>query len=678
MSTNPFFERSSLEYELPPFSQITHEHYREGFDVGMARHLEEIAAITAQSDVTFENTIVALEKSGGILNRTSLVFFNVNWSDGTPEIQAIDEEYSAKLAAHNDAIMLNPELFKRIRTLFENRSDLGLDAESTRLLEKYYEDFVHAGADLTENKRARLREINESLARLETQFGKLLLADTNDLALTITDESHLEGLDVSQIASARSAAQSRGIEDGWVIPMVNFTGHPLLAHLSRRELRQEIMERSLSRGGRSNENSTSATLLEMAALRIERAKLFGFTTHAEYVLSRQTAKNPENVHRMLRNIAPRALRNAMNEAEMIRKTAESNGFRGELQSWDWSYFAEQVRIAEYAIDTEELKPYFELERVLKDGVFFAAGKLFGLTFHERTDLTTYHPEARAFEVLNEDGSKRALFIADFYARPTKRGGAWMNSLVDQNSLLNQKPVVVNNLNIPKPAPGEPTFLTLDELRTLFHEFGHALHGMLSSVTYPRFSGTSVERDYVEFPSQVNEMWIYWPEVLSNYAYHFETGEPLARDVIERLESANTFEQGYKTLSYLAAAVIDLAWHELDNAPRSIDISDFESKVLRDYGLHFDLVPTRYRSNYFSHIFAGGYSAGYYGYIWSEVLDADTVEWFKENGGLTRANGEHFENSLLGRGGSRDSMEMFRQFRGRDASPEPLLSRRGLL
>ena len=434
------------------------------------------------------------------------------------------------------------------------------------------------------------------------------------------------------------------------------------------------MKNSLIKGNRNNTNDTKKILVEMSKLRAQRAKLFGLNSHAEWVMQTNTAKHPDNVHKMLRQIAPAAVKNAKAEAADLQKII---GSEFELQSWDWALYTEKVRKEKHNVDTAAMRPYFELEKVLADGVFFAANKLFGISFKERKDLVTYHPEARAFEVFNEDGSKLGLYIADFYTRDSKRGGAWMNSLVNQNFLFNQLPVVVNNLNIPKPPIGQPTLLTFDEITTLFHEFGHALHGMLSQVKYLRTSGTSVERDFVEFPSQVNEMWILWPEVVANYAYHYQTGEGLPQALIDNLQNSTTFNEGHATTSYLQAAILDLAWHEISDQDEITDVVAFEDSAIADYGLNYPPVPTRYRSTYFSHIFGGGYSAGYYGYIWSEILDAETVEWFKENGGLTRANGEHFRNQLLGRGGSIDSMQMFKNFRGREATIEPLLKRRGL-
>ena len=675
MSLNPFLEPSELEYQLPPFERIRDEHYLPGFYAGIAAQKAEIDFINSQPEVTFENTIVALEKSGQILTRVANVFYNKSSSDTSDVIDAIEAEIAPKLAAHADSIKLDPTLFSRIKTLVTKSN--ALNPEDSWVLKKYYEDFLQAGADLDPEKRERVKEINEELSTLETKFAKNLLADTNDLAVMVDDEKELEGLSPNQIAACKAAAEARGHADKWLIGMVNFSGHPLLGSLSNRALREEIMKNSLRKGARANANDTRDILLRMVELRLERAKLFGMKSHAEYVLSQQTAGSANNVHSMLRKIAPAAASNAKKEGEDIQRLINKNGSHP-LESWDWDYYTEKVRLEKYDLDTSKMKPYFELERVLHDGVFFAAGKLFGMKFRERSDLRGYHPEARVFEVFNEDGSAIGLYVADFYTRDSKRGGAWMNSLVDQNTLMNQKPVVVNNLNIPKPPNGEPTLLTYDETTTLFHEFGHAIHGLLSNVKYPRVAGTSVQRDFVEFPSQVNEMWILWPEVLDNYARHFETGERLPQAWVDKLNESSTFNEGHATTSYLAAAVLDLAWHSLENMDGITSVEDFEAKAIKDYGLDYHPVPTRYRSTYFSHIFAGGYSSGYYGYIWSEVLDADTVEWFKENGGLTRANGDHFRKSLLSRGGSLDSMQMFRDFRGRDAVIEPLLRRRGLI
>ena len=673
-TSNPFAQRSTLDFELPPFALIREEHYLPAFYAGCEEQIAEVEAILTSGEPTFENTLVALEKSGQTLMRMLNVFYNKSSSDTNDAIDAIEEEIAPKLAAHSDAIRLNPALFSRIKSIYDKRASLNLNEEDLNLVEKYHTDFLHAGAHLTEEQRDALKVLNEKLSMLETQFSKNVLADTNDLAVIVDDVAELDGLSTNEIAACAAAAKDRGLEGKYLIGAVNFSGNPLLASLTNRGLRQRVMEASLDKANRNNSNDTKAILREMATLRAQRAKLFGLKSHAEWVLQTNTAKKPENVHAMLRQIAPAAVRNATAEAADLQKMI---GDEFELQSWDWDLYTEKVRLAKYDIDTAAMRPYFELERVLRDGIFFAANKLFGISFVERKDLVTYHPEARAFEVLNEDGSKLGLFIGDFYTRDSKRGGAWMNNLVDQNHLFGQLPVVVNNLNIPKPPAGEPTLLTFSEITTLFHEFGHALHGLLSQVKYIRTSGTSVERDFVEFPSQVNEMWILWPEVVNNYALHHETGERLPQELIDRLKSAETFNEGQATTSYLAAAILDLAWHELEEGQVVEDVIAFEKKAIEGYGLDFAPVPTRYRSTYFSHIFAGGYSAGYYGYIWSEILDAESVDWFKENGGLTRTNGEHFRSQLLGRGGSIDSMQMFKNFRGREATIAPLLKRRGL-
>ncbi len=675
---NPFANRSDLPYELPPFDLIRDEHYLPAFYAGCEEQLAEVNAILESGAPTFENTIVALEKSGRMLFRVLSVFYNKSSADTNEAIDKIEEELAPKLSAHSDAINLNAELFARIEHVHASRHSLELDAESLWLIERYYRDFVHAGAKLGPSDREELKSLNEKLSKLGTKFSQNLLNDTNDLAVLVEDVSELDGLEPGQIDAAAAAAESRGHKGKWLITMVNFTGNPALASLTNRDLRERIMKASLSKGGRANDNDNRALLLEMVKLRAKRAHLMGFKSHAEYVLSDQTAGHPDRVHEMLRKIAPAAVTNARSEGAAIQEMIDGENGNFELASWDWSLYTERVRLAKYNVDTAKFKPYFELERVLNDGVFWAATKLFGITFKPRSDLKAYHPEARVWEVNNEDGSALGLYIGDFYTRDSKRGGAWMSAFVEQNHLLGQLPVVFNNMNVPKPSEGTPTLLTFDETATLFHEFGHALHGLLSNVTYPRFSGTSVERDFVEFPSQVNEMWMLWPEVLANYAKHHETGEALPLEWVENLNRAETFNQGFETTSYLAAAVLDLAWHSLTVEDHVDDVESFEAGAIAGYGLDYAPVHTRYRSTYFSHIFDGGYSAGYYGYIWSEVLDADTVDWFRANGGLTRSNGQRFRDSLLSRGGSTDSLGMFKTFTGHEAAIEPLLKRRGLI
>ena len=675
MKLNPFLAKSVLEYELPPFASISEEDYLPAFYAGMDEQLAEVEKITSQAEVTFENTLVALEASGGILSRVAAVFYNKSSSDTNEAIDKIEAEIAPKLAAHSDKIKLDQRLFARITHLVD--SGLDLSSEDAWLLKRYHRDFLHAGAGLSDSQREEIKKINEELSTLQTEFSKKVLSETNDLAVFVDDINELDGLSENQIKACKAAAEARGIQGKYMIGAVNFTGHPLLRSLKNRELRKKVMQASLSKGLRGNDFDTREVLLKMVKLRAKRAEIFGNENHAQYSLSEQTAGSPENVHAMLRKIAPAALANAKAEGRDLERLAKLDGIE-KLESWDWDYYTEKVRAEKYDLDTALMKPYFELESVLFKGVFFSAGKLYGMSFKERPDLVTYHPEARAFEVFNEDGSKIGLYIADFYTRDSKRGGAWMNSLVKQSHLLNQLPVVVNNLNIPKPPEGEVTLLTLDETTTLFHEFGHAIHGLLSNVKYPRFSGTAVQRDFVEFPSQVNEMWILDPQIVDNYARHHESGERLPQSWIDKLEESSTFNEGHATTSYMAAAILDLAWHSLSSDEVISDVEKFEAEAIESYGLAYDCVPTRYRSSYFSHIFAGGYSAGYYGYIWAEVFDADTGEWFKENGGLTRKNGDHLRGKLMSQGGSIDSLEMFRNFRGRDAVIEPLLKRRGLV
>ncbi|MEK9987473.1 MAG: M3 family metallopeptidase [Aquiluna sp.] len=675
--TNPLLQLSTLEYELPNFSELKDEHYLPAFEAATRAHLAEIEEIVSQPEVNFENTLVALESSGQLLTAMMYVFYNKTASDTNEEIQGLEAIIFPRFSAHQDSIQLDPRLFSRLKSLEEQRAngEISLDAESDWLLTKYLEDFRHAGAELADEQRKRVAEINERLAGLEAEFDKRLLTDSNDLAINLPDSKRLEGLSETEIESCKQAAETRN-QTGYTIPLLNYSGHPMLATLEDRELRREILERTLSRGSRGNDNDTSEIVREALDLRREKAKLFGYENYSQYVTSKQTAKSPERIHEVLRRIAPIAKRNAEAEAGELQKLMQREQPGEELKAWDWDRYTEQLRAEKYSVDTSVLKPYFELKRVLEHGVFFAAGELYGLRFEPRTDLIGYHPDNWIYEVFFEDGSGCGLYIFDPYARPSKSGGAWMNNLVDQSRLLGKLPIVVNNMNIPKPAAGSPALMTFDEVNTLFHEFGHTLHGLLSNVQYPRFSGTNVERDFVEFPSQVNEMWMLWPEVLENYAAHYETDEKLDPIWIDKIQATEAFNQGFETTHYLQAAILDLALHESETTPE--DLVVFEREAIAAYGLEFHPVPTRYRTNYFAHIFAGGYSSGYYGYIWSEVLDAESVNWFKERGGLNRANGQIFAESLLSRGGSHDSMDLVRSFLGHEPTVEPLLKRRGLL
>ena len=671
--TNPFFEPSTLPYGMPPFAEIRDEHYRPAFEKGMADQLEEIAAITASAELpTFDNTMLPLERSGQLLDRVATVFYNKSSADSTNFTNELEEEIAPLLAAHSDAIRLDSQLYWRITTIHDQLDQLGLDAESRYLVERYYVEYTVAGAGLNEAEKARLRDYNQHLSTLTTRFEKNLLADTNDLAVVIDDVSELDGLGAGEVSAAAEAAKDRGLEGKYLITLVLPTGHPFLSSLTNRQVRERIMAASRARGNRGGDWDNSELVLEITRLRAERAELLGFESHAAWVIADETAKNPGNVAAMLNRLAIPAAKNAREEQADLEALAGHP-----IEAHDWAYYSEKVRQAKYDVDESAMRPYFEAERVLQDGVFFAATKLYGITFTERPDIAAYHPDVRVFEVKNDDGSPVGLYTLDLYTRDSKRGGAWMNSLISQSTLLDHPVVVTNNLNVPKPAAGEPTLLTYDEVNTFFHEFGHALHGLFARVTYPKFAGTNTYRDFVEFPSQVNEMWMLWPEVLANYAVHHVTGEPMPQEFVDKIQASSAFNEGFATSEYLAAALLDQAWHALGSDAAITDVAAFEAEALRAAGLDNPAVPTRYSSTYFAHTFSGGYDAGYYSYIWSEVLDADTVEWFKENGGLTRANGDRFRQRLLGVGGSKDPLEAFRDFRGRDADIQPLLDRRGL-
>jgi peptidyl-dipeptidase Dcp len=677
---NPLLAPTSLPYELPPYRDIRPEHYLPAFDAAFAEHRDEVGSITrVRSMPTFDNTLEPLERSGALLDRVARTFYTVSSADATDEIQRIEEELAPLMSAHADAIQLDSALYRRIKTIHDQLDDLDLSPEQRYLVERRYREMTHAGAALDDEAKARLTDFNSRLSVLTTTFEKNLLADTNDLAVVFDDVAELDGLTAGEISAAAQAAADRGLDGRHVVTLTLFTGHPYLSSLTNRESRRRLLDASRSRGARGNEHDNRGVLREIVRLRSERAALLGFDTHAAYITSDETAGSPEAVHALLRRLAAPAADNARREQAALQEIVDADGDAFALEAHDWAFYTERVRAARYDLDRAALRPWFEAERVLHDGVFEAAHRLYGVSFVERPDLTAYHPDARVFEVFDEDGSAVGLFILDLYTRDTKRGGAWMNSIVDQSALRGGRPVVVNNLNVPKPAEGTRTLLTLDEVTTLFHEFGHALHGLFATVTYPHFAGTAVFRDFVEFPSQVNEMWIYWPEILAGYARHVETGEPLPTEVVEKLHASESFNQGFATSEYLAAAWLDQAWHSLApaQADAEINVAAFEAAALADIGLANPAVPTRYSSTYFAHVFSGGYSAGYYSYIWSEVLDADTVEWFHENGGLTRGNGDRFRERLLGVGGSKDPLEAYRDFRGRDADIQPLLKRRGL-
>jgi peptidyl-dipeptidase Dcp len=677
-SSNPLLVQSSLPYQFPPFDRIKNEHFAPALESGMAEALKEVIEIASRPESpSFENTVVALERSGQLLARVHRVFSNLAGAHTNPDIQKTEKEMAPKLAAHRDAILLNPRLFARIQALHEKRDDLGLDPESKRLLERYYLDFVRAGAKLSEADKEKLRAFNTELATLSTAFSQSVLKEVNASSILVDDASALKGLSEDALKAAAAAAQADGHDGKFVLRLQNTTGQPSLTSLENRATRQKLFEASIARGNRGGEFDSRTSVARMARLRSERAALLGYENHAAYQLEEQTAKTVAAVNKLLAELAPPAVANARREAADMQALIDREGGNFQLAPWDWAFYSEKVRRQRYAFDESELRPYFEISRVLKDGVFYAAGKLYGLSFRERNDLPIYQEDVRIFEVSDADGQPLALLIADFYARSSKRGGAWMNAYVPQAGLFGTKPVVANHQNVPKPPAGQPTLLTWDEVRTMFHEFGHALHGMFSAVRYPRFSGTTVPRDFVEYPSQVNEMWASWPEVLKNYARHHQTGEPISTKLFEKVLAAEKFNQGFATTEYLAASLLDQAWHQLKPNEVPAAVVEFEAAALKKAGVAFAPVPPRYRSTYFSHAFSGGYSAGYYSYIWSEVLDADSVEWFKQNGGLTRANGDHFRRTLLSRGGSQEAMTMFRNFRGANPDIRPLLKRRGL-
>ncbi|WP_299086867.1 M3 family metallopeptidase [uncultured Microbacterium sp.] len=679
-SSNPLLAPSTLPYGLPDYREIAPEHYLPAFEAAFAEHRAEIAAITrVRSMPTFENTMVPLERAGDLLGRVARTFYTVSSADATAPIQEIDETLAPLMSAHHDAIGLDGALYWRIKTLHDHLDAADLAPEDRYLVERHYREMTHAGAGLDDEQKATLTDLNQRLSILTTTFEKNLLADTNDLAVVFDTADELDGLTAGELSAAAQNAADRGLPGRYVVTLTLFTGHPYLSTLTRRESRERLLTASRSRGSRGNENDNREVLRTIVRLRAERAALLGFDSHAAYITSDETAGSPEAVHTLLRRLAIPAARNAAREQIALQAIVDAEDTPFTLEAHDWAFYTEKVREAEYDLDRTALRPWFEAERVLQDGVFRAATELYGVTFTERRDLPGYHPDVRVFELHNADGSALGLFLLDLYTRDSKRGGAWMNSIVSQSRLRGTDPVVVNNLNVPKPAAGQPTLLTLDEVTTLFHEFGHALHGLFAVVTYPHFAGTAVFRDFVEFPSQVNEMWILWPEVLAAYARHVDTGEPLPSSVVDKLRASEAFNQGFATSEYLAASWIDQAWHSLtaEQAASDLDVAEFEAAALVDIGLDNPVVPTRYSSTYFAHVFSGGYSAGYYSYIWSEVLDADTVEWFGENGGLTRENGERFRSRLLGVGGSKDPLEAYRDFRGRDADIAPLLHRRGL-
>ena len=682
-ASNPFAAPSPLPYGLPNYAAIRPEHYLPAIRAGLTEQLVEIEQIAGESaPPTVENVLEAWERSGRLAHRAITVFYNQASADSTPELDAIEEELAPLLAAHHDTIYLDARLHARVEALAARVEvgEVALEPDQEWLLETVRKDFQRSGVHLEDDDKDRLRALNGEISSLEAQFGRTLLAEQNASAVVVEDAARLAGLPEDAVAAARQAAADRGMSEGYVLELQLPTQQEVLASLEDRELRRRVFEASVGRGGRGGEHDTRAIVLRLARLRAERARLLGFDHHADYVAQDSTARSAHAVAEMLDRLAPAAAANARRDAQVLQSALEAELPGERLAPWDWEYVSERVRRERFDVDDALLRPYLELERVVHDGVFAAAHRLYGVTFTERPELIGYHGDVRIFEVREADGTPLGLFVADYFTRASKRGGAWMNNLVDQSHLLDEPPVVVNNLNIPKPPAGQPALLAWDEVITLFHEFGHALHGLFSDVRYPSQSGTEVPRDFVEYPSQVNEMWAWEPQILASYAVHHATGEAIPAAWLERKLASRQWGEGQRTTEYLAAAILDQAWHRLapEEVPTSVDdVEAFEAAALERAGIALDLVPPRYRTTYFNHAFGGGYSAAYYSYIWSEVLDADTVEWFGENGGLERSAGERFRRTLLGRGGSIDPMRAFVELRGREPRIEPLLARRGL-
>jgi len=675
---NPLLSASPLPFQAPPFDKIHDGDFAPAFETGMKEHLADVDKIANDpAPPTFENTIVALEKSGQTLTRVSLVFNALASANTDDQLQKLQEEEAPKLAAHQDAINLNPKLFARIETLYNQRYTLELDPESHRLLEYQYQQFVMAGAKLSDEDKSKLKKLNEEDAALSAKFTNQLLAAAKDGALVVRDKSELEGLTQADLDAAAEAAKSRKLDGAWILALQNTTQQPLLQSLLVRPVREKLFNTSWTRAERGDANDTRATILRLAKLRADKGKLLGQPDFAAWRLQDQMAKTPQRVQKFLDDLTPAATGKAREEAADIQKLIDKQHGGFTLEPWDWNFYSEQVRKARYDVNQSEIKPYFELNRVLEDGVFYAAHELYGLTFKERHDLPVYNPDVRVFEVFDENGSHLALFYCDYFKRDNKNGGAWMDTLVGQSKLLNTQPVVYNVANFTKPAPGQPALLSFEDVTGMFHEFGHALHGMFANQRYPTLSGTAVARDYVEFPSQFNEHWALDPKVLSHYAVHHQTGKPMPAELVEKIKKARTFNQGYAVTELVAAAALDMQWHTL---PADADVKDadqFEAEALKKTHLDLPQVPPRYRSSYFLHIWANGYASGYYAYLWTEMLDDDAFKWFQEHGGLTRQNGQRFRELILSRGNTADYAQMFRDFRGRDPDISAMLEYRGL-
>ena len=678
-ATNPFLAASTLPLLAPDFRVIREEHYAPAFTAGMAQQIQQIEAIADNLDPpTIENTLEAMERSGEILGRVQAVFFNLAGTNSTEGLRAIQTEIAPQLAAHGDAILLNAKLFARVKALYDSRQTLQADAEALRLVDQTYRRFVRAGAQLSDEAKHTLRALNQEQASLATAFQQALLKQVEEASVIVEDPSELDGLDADRVAAAAKAAADAGRQGKWLLRLTNTTRQPVLTALKNRALRQRVWEASATRGLHAGEGDTRAMVLRLTALRAERAQLLGFAHHAAFQLENQMAGTPEAVLQMLTDLAPAALANAKREAADIAVLMRARGETFELQPWDWEFYAEQVRAAKYAFDSDEVKDYFELDRVLKDGLFYTLNRFYGVRFVERSDLPVYHPDVRVFDVIDADDAQIGLFYADFFARPGKRGGAWMSSFVGQSGLLGRKPVVINVLNVPKPVEGAPALMSFDHVVTMFHEVGHAVHGLFSDVRYPSLAGTAVPRDYVEFPAQFEEDWAKHPEIIANYAKHRETGAPIPPELLQKVLAASDFNQGFDTLEYLAATFLDMEWHTRVAGSTVEDVEAFERAALAKHGVDFAPVPPRYRSTYFAHVFPGGYSSAYYAYLWSEVLAADAFAHVQAQGGLNSELGSRYRQQILSRGNSEDPMAMYVQWRGQPPEVKHLLKRRGLV
>jgi peptidyl-dipeptidase Dcp len=675
--SNPFYAPSTLPFHAPPFDKIKDEDYQPAIEAGMAEELSEIQAIADNpAPPTFENTLVAMEKTGRLLRRARAAFGAVTGANTNPLLQKVRTEEAPKQAAHHDAIYLNAKLFARVAAVYQQRATLTLDGESLRLLEVTYDNFVRSGANLSEVDKTELKKLNEEISTLSNRFSTKLLAATKGGAYVTTDKGALAGLSDAQIAAAAHAAESRK-QEGYVLPLQNTTQQPDLGSVSVRATREALFEKSWNRAERGDANDTRDDIAHLAQLRARRAQLLGYPNHAAWKLGDQMAKTPEAALKFMDALVPGATAKAASEAQDIQDVidAQKGGFA--LQPWDWDFYSEQVRKAKYDLDESAVKPYFELNNVVENGVFYAANQLYGITFQERKDIPVYQPDVRVFEVSNADGKPLALFYCDYFKRDNKEGGAWMGSFVEQSKLIGTLPVVYNVANFPKPAPGEPALISFTDVTTLFHEFGHALHGMFSNTEYPSLSGTATARDFVEFPSQFNEHWALYPSVFAHYAKHYRTGAPMPADLVAKIKNASRFNQGYKLTELVAAAQLDMQWHTLPAGTPLQQPDAFEKQALEKTHLLVSAVPPRYRSSYFSHIWGSGYSAGYYAYLWSEMLDDDAYEWFEEHDGLTRANGERFRAMVLSRGNTEELAKMYAAWRGKDPSVEPMMKYRGL-